>query len=517
MKRALVFACLGFLVAFTAFAQFSGSWDVTITLLPKMDLSSTLTIEYTCPGWTFASISDFNANDGFASQKFTLNGALGPLTLASEMVFLPNPVWGYIYEATQTPSGCPVYDQVTVLRYGPVMDYSKTTLSLSFAGLTAELLMFQRGFTHEALEVWRLFYYPDQTPAPWYLICYDPGKCLGTGFRVKIGAEYCGAELTSYTYFGMTETWRFFDPVTGCPQLTPRGIFNITCDGCCFCGFEEIVTLKGLPVCCGITLNAALKIDCYGFSSLFLYTTGVPFFNGITLSPWVRFTIDEKEFGFCGTLGKQPGCITITPVLVWSEVKSHNDIPNFLEGIAIKEISLTCEISDCTKFSASAILYDLQKNAYYKIDDPNQWVAVVQLPVPWDYLDWKVCLPEASYFAWEKWAISFCGAGCCGGKWTVDVTTYFGKGYEVEDFDVTFPTEFMLEEQIPGEPPEEPGKCIVITPIYGREFQLGTLFGWMLTEVSASVPMSADISLTVDLAVSFLGIQNLSVGFSFQF
>ena len=130
-----------------------------------------------------------------------------------------------------------------------------------------------------------------------------------------------------------------------------------------------------------------------------------------------------------------------------------------------------------------------------------------------------MCKPSEKYFAWEKFSFSFCGPGCCGGNYEITVDTYFGKGYKIERYFARFVSPTWTPEEEPPSTPKEVGEgvCVVFYPDYGAEFELGTLFGWMETVVSASVPMTADISLTLDLDISFLGVEELGVGFSFQF
>jgi len=43
------------------------------------------------------------------------------------------------------------------------------------------------------------------------------------------------------------------------------------------------------------------------------------------------------------------------------------------------------------------------------------------------------------------------------------------------------------------------------------------LFGWCETEVSVSVPISTNISITADLGFSVYGWENLDLGFTFTF
>jgi len=518
MKRALAILAVASMFGFAGLAQFSGSWDLTVGVLPAVTLDTSLTLEYTFSGWVVSSVSSFNDEDGFSNQKFTLSGDLGAISVDAEMAFLPNPTWAVWHAATQTESTavCPVYDTTISWTNVPAMDYFKATFSVAFAGVDSELLMYQRGYAHDFFEAWDLIDHRDGAPTGYYVWVYDPGYSLGTGFRLKMSGTFNDITITSYTYSNLVETVKLLDS-NGCPTIELKGDYKV--DGCGQLFSGELVTLEGLQMCCGTTLNAALSIGCYGFDYLYVYVEDIPWVGSLTLSPWVKFTVDSKEFGFCGDIAGLGDCFTVSTVLIWSdEVKAHNEIPNMLEGLAIKEISFSCDFSDCMSFSAGTILYDLKNNAYYTINGPD---------VPWgiefydeneEYIgSMYVCKPDVKYFAWEKFSLSFCGPSCCGGSWTVDTTTYFGKGYEITSWTCTIDANPAPEEGPPSPPASPEKSALKCTPNYGDEVELGTLFGWMMSEVSASVPLTNDISLTLDLGVSFLGVENLDVGFSFQF
>jgi len=516
MKRALALLAACSLFGFAGLAQFSGSWDVTLGVLPKISLESTFGLEYTYAGWVFSSTADFDDDTGFTSLLFSASGSFGPVSIESEMKFLPQAsyTWTvYELETPQTPS-CPLKKTkyywngeawVTDPATFPIMDYWKTTLSVSLAGLDAELLMYQKGFDEFYGETWDL--YAHGQPSGWYLWCADRVN-TGTGWRAKVGGELNGVSLTSYTYFNLTETLDLFTD-EGCPQLVLKGNYKIAEDDCGVSFTSELITFEGFSICCGATLNAALSIGCTGFDYLFVYVEDVPVFPWVNISPWVKFTIDEKQFGFCATPVTAAGCITVSPIFEMVENESHNEIANEIGGIILKEISLTCEFSECSSFSATTVLYDLKNNGLLVIDGESVPVGF-DLGDPYGML--YLCKPVVKYIAWEKFSFSFCGPGCCGGNYEISIDTYFGKKYTLE-WSLT-PGE-KAEEPLPGE--KEEATCLSTDYTLASEAQLGTLFGWMETDVSATVPVSADISLTLDLSVSFQGIEGLDIGFSFQF
>jgi hypothetical protein len=93
MKKALVLSLvlvLGLGVA--SFGQtLTGKWDTTITIVPtpvSLAIKSTLLVDYTVSGWSFASSSTFTQT-GWDAQKFTVDGSLGAFVLVSTLTFTP--------------------------------------------------------------------------------------------------------------------------------------------------------------------------------------------------------------------------------------------------------------------------------------------------------------------------------------------------------------------------------------------------------------------------------------------
>ncbi|HDI11837.1 MAG TPA: hypothetical protein ENF77_05950 [Candidatus Acetothermia bacterium] len=224
----------------------------------------------------------------------------------------------------------------------------------------------------------------------------------------------------------------------------------------------------------------------------------------------MKFTIDKKEFGFCATPITTAGCITVSPVFQMEGDKSHNQIDNKIGGVVIKEISLKCEFAECIEFSLDTVLYDLKSNALLVIDGPEGLVSY-DFGAPYGTL--YDCKPLTKYLAWEKAHFKFCGPGCCGGNFEVTMDLYFGKKYDVVW--TIGGTAKQAEELPPGT--QQALSCLPWTYSLTNEQQLGTLFGWMETDIAATVPVSADISLTLDLHTSFRGVEEIGVGFSFQF
>ena len=563
MKRALAILAACVLFGFTGLAQFSGSWDLTVDLLPSVGLESSFTLEYTVGSWVFSSLSNFDDTYGFTDVTFTASGALGAVTIESNAKFLVNPVWlTYYVGHTQTPTtplACPIHPTKVESFAGPQMDYWDVTASLDFAGVSAELFFLLQVYDHFSIEAWDLIDPRTGMPTGWviYDACWDS---VGAGWRIKLSGSLNGATITSYTYFNLTELDAKDPDANGCPTIGKRGrdYISIAEDLNCGGGFtEEYLMIEGLSFAC-TTVDMALKLTCTnGFEYFKAIVRDIPFLPWLNLTAGVKFGLDSKDITLCGDIVTVPGdCLTVGAVIDWTCMFEHNQICNTIDGIIIKNLKLNWELSECTSVSFETVLTQLwpflpcEEAAYYcapvpdnsalrSLDGPDAAYLVYsyeeycadddgdgfpdEVLVAFDFGEgygaWYVCKPSEKYFAWEKFSFSFCGPGCCGGNYEITVDTYFGKGYEIERYFARFVSPTWTPEEEPPSTPQEVGEgvCVVFYPDYGAEFELGTLFGWMETVVSASVPMTADISLTLDLDISFLGVEELGVGFSFQF
>ena len=345
MKRAL--AVLLAFAGFTAFAQFpavTGKWDATLCILPNITLTSSLTLTTNIAGFDVSGMFRFTGT-GLDRVSFTAKGAFGPLSVKSGMYFKPSvPEWmgGYL------------------------------NTSLDFAGLGI-------GFD---------VYHWDT----------DYGDCFF--------AEGCWPYL------------KWLDGDNPCPQTNTYGmayvlsakvdpvsakiVFADCCEGIEF--YKSILTLKGLGLCCGISLDATLTMKKTGFDSLVLEGIEIPLCCGVSLTAKVTFTVDAKtvETGL-KFAGIGDACFTV----YGDAIKTGNA----WTGIDIYGWKIKCTIGDCNYVEFLTAL---------NVDAIEGILGDIFLAGCGEY---------------EYMKFGFCGAGCCGGKYTVDLGLYFGSNGGI--FDLT--------------------------------------------------------------------------------
>jgi len=326
--------------------------------------------------------------------------------------------------------------------------------------------------------------------------CTVPGSTpIGAGSRLMLAGSVGGMTVTSFTYFNMTESDNTADTLTGCPVLGKAGDYAVAA-GCGLGFVEEYFMVEGIPFCCDITLDAALKLVCpeesetltcvcedellkglvmpdgtivpiympswdeectfstamVGFEYLQFLVKDIPFIPGFyDLTASIKFTTTEKEFSLCGvpSFGLDT-CFSVTLIPNWEEDESHNGIPNKFTGIDIKDFSLTCEFPGVTA-TFKTVLYDLPTNALKTISSDEMLRFLVPTscaaycPPIWD-VDGDGDLTEAGdgifveywdtpkykYYAWESLGIVLSGDACCGGAYEITIDNYIGKEYEAD-------------------------------------------------------------------------------------
>ncbi|MBC7099502.1 hypothetical protein H5T52_10430 [Candidatus Bipolaricaulota bacterium] len=179
-------------------------------------------------------------------------------------------------------------------------------------------------------------------------------------------------------------------------------IFADCCEGIEF--YKSIITLKGIGLCCGIALNAELTfLKEKGFDSLVLSGIEIPLCCGVSVTAKVTFTVDAKtlETGL-KFAGLGDACFTV----YGDAIKTGNA----WTGIDIYGWKIKCTLGDCNYVE---FLTALNPSAIENILGD--------------------IFVDCGEFEYVK--LGFCGAGCCGGKYTVDLSIYFGSQGGI--FDIT--------------------------------------------------------------------------------
>jgi len=345
MKRALALLVAFGVLAFGQFPAFTGKWDLSVRLIPApISLTSSLTLTTKIAGFDVSGYFRFTGG-GLDRVSFTTSGALGPFSLKGGMYFNPAvPEWmgGYL------------------------------NTSLDFAGLGIGLDVYHWDTDYNA----RFFQAADWPFLKWLdgdNPCQTPG-------------------LYGMAYVLSTKV----DP------LAVKVIFADCCEGIEF--YKSIITLKGLGICCGISMDATLTLKKSGFDSLVLSGIEIPLCCGVSLTAKITFTVDAKtlETGL-KFAGIGDACFTVYGDAIKED--------NAWKGIEIYGWKIKCTIAECNyvEFLTAlnpAKMEDILGDIFY---DPCGEFEYVKL--------------------------GFCGPGCCGGKYTVDLSIYFGSQGGI--FDIT--------------------------------------------------------------------------------
>ena len=347
MKRALALCTVLAVLGFSAFGigTFSGSWDTNLKIIPGPSLDYTkLTLKYTDFGMTLTSVSTFTAA-GFTGQSFALSGAFGPFEISGAMDFLPSGTQTINWECdTQTGS-----ETVT----GPVYKSASLQLKFEFGGMSLT----------SKVQHWAYPFYVTQC------VCGFPAQ-----------------RVSSYMLY------------TNTIVLDPFQVVLRLDDCCTGIAFKDLtVTLKGLGLCCGISLDAEFNFTKAGFGYLKFSGIEIPLCCGVSLTADVKFTTTGKAVTTgLKFAGFGDACFTVYGD---AQAKTLDGKVVGWAGIDIYGWKIKCQLGDCNYIE---FLTALNVTAVEKI------VGDVFQGDEFEYMK-----------------LGFCGPGCCGGQYTVDLSVYF--------------------------------------------------------------------------------------------
>lgn len=442
MKRALATLIACSLFGLAGMAQFSGEWSTTLNILPTLGLEeSVLTLTYSVAGFEITGKSTFDPT--FSEQEFSVSGSIGPYGVEGVLLFDP---------------AAPAYGAAGI------------QASLDFAGV---------GFTVTIVHV-----------ASGYAAIFEPFDIALANYGLTAGMVYV-AEVDSDT-------------------VDIEISFVDDCSGIVF--YDATLTLEDIALCCGVTYDFELYFTKangfeyaeFSFSDLFSLCCGISF------DASVKFGVDYKTVSLTPEIDLGAECLTLGLDVGWSDFT--------VTGIDIDYIGITCEYGDCLKAEfGTAFLrewdiiwqYDTQTGAatIWTLTAPSAWglkhSLFAKADSTWVFATYTIedstvtiTLPEGTTDAiaaieYEYAKFSFCGPGCCGGEYTVDVSLYWANFYDIfEDGTIQVPP-------------------VQVYP---------TLFGLDRVVGSFSVPIMDNLSISIDLTHWLLpGITELDVGWTFTF
>jgi hypothetical protein len=406
------------------------------------------------------------------------------------------------------------------------------------------------------------------------------GDTLGSGWRFEASGDIApGVTLTSYTYFNLSQADA--TSTVGCPVIGKKSTFSIASDDCDVTFTEEYITLEGLGFGCVTDIDLALKVTCDGFSYFKIVVGNIPFLSFMDLQLGITFSETSKAVTLCGALDALGGDCFSIDVGLNTVSFSDATITNLeIYGISVAYTWNGISFSSDTSFNTAehAIKGNIESSDKFIIEWPfaadydsfdgagdpaiPSWTMVqdangniLYMGNTYYFEDITAflepyCMATEYYEVWESFGIESTGDGCCGGAFDFAVTTYFGTKYElVDDISSLYyewyaadynddgllgADEFFEMGNIPTgyTPPLAVGDALgtaadtILTDagdygINGDAYEVAsdgaTLFGWVETELSGTIGLSSNFSLTGGLAVSVYGWESLDFGFEFTF
>jgi len=240
------------------------------------------------------------------------------------------------------------------------------------------------------------------------------GLSLGLTARHWSGGYWTCGSSSEYPY-GPDDAWYpdtnpccNTNPQTGLQYILTAKVDPISiklrfADCCTGTAFQDLlVDVTGIGLCCGISLNSELYFTKAGFNYVQFSGINIPLCCGVSLDLAVQFGVDYKAIyvtpKFAG-LGE--GCFTVYAVPDISGIDQYGKATGTISwlGIDVKAWAIECKLGDCN---------------YVKF--------VTALDPGWYNLNVEDVFGTDEF---EYAELGFCGAGCCGGKYTVDLSVFF--------------------------------------------------------------------------------------------
>ena len=398
MKRALAVVLVPLLFGVAGLAQFSGSWDVTLNILPVAGLDeASLVLNYEAAGWTFTGEATFDP--GFSEFELGASGSFGPASVEASLVFSPDTdVLKWFTNEYVTPASyvATYQTQAAVIDYefgykvlGPAYRSSSLSLSMDFAGVALGLDVthethYMATFTYEEwlegltcpLPKWDVTAEFVEWDAPVTVLFIDEGDPQTTADDMVIYVNRFTLELSSSGSLSAQSaafldaiaddlerfatgdvTWvaswdtdeimvRYFLPsymtYTFTAEVEPFSVEVVLDDVCTGIQFKELTfTVSDLELCCDIGFDMELVFNkCKGFDHFTVsFSDLLTLCCGIAFDMTVEFGVDYKKVTLEPTIEWAGECLDVGIEVGW-------DQPT-LDSLTIQYIGITCEYEEC--------------------------------------------------------------------------------------------------------------------------------------------------------------------------
>jgi hypothetical protein len=218
------------------------------------------------------------------------------------------------------------------------------------------------------------------------------------GLGISLKVEHWSADETGTpcTYHTGDVGYLRYTLTTTVDPITLKIVMLDCCTGTAF--NSALITIKNIGLCCGISLNSEFSFTKAGFDYVKFTGINIPLCCGVSLTAGVTFYTDEKalDVGF-DFAGFADACFkvyadAITEGSAWL-------------GIEVYGWKIRCSLGDCNYI---------------------EFLTAIDV----DYVD-EIEAVEGDILQGDEFEyikLGFCGAGCCGGKYTVDLAVYFDNG-----------------------------------------------------------------------------------------
>jgi hypothetical protein len=480
LKKALVLTIAAVVgLGLAASATMGGTWGAEISIDPGttlagnlfVDLTSTVDVDYTIGDWVFGAAAGFDRL-GWSTMSFDAVGVLGAFSFTAELNFMPRTITGYtlvIPLAPQTYSminplflgpwaDCWDADEICVPTYGAAFDDLTFTASVSIAGVTIEGLFYLDGYAGDAVcPPWAYYYlFADGTLTPWvsgmapyttYALASSASTATtGSGFRFSLSGTAGSLEITSLTYFSLTEP---FATVTCGWALAKKGS-GFTVDGCELGFTEQYFHIDGFTFGCA-TFEVGLDITCAGFSWVAFAAHDIDLgVWGLVGDFYVKFSTMQKYVDFCLDFDLDVVCFDIGVSLDYEDY--------VVGGFSIDSLTLETELNGVTFTSTTQFDGCLSEVTDESMEigflvpvegltytDPNTYEYATFSLIGASTTDGlltglvdgfftPVCEYEEKWCVFETIEIAVDGDSCCGGAFDFSIETGFGTKEEIKAF-----------------------------------------------------------------------------------
>ncbi|MDD5452866.1 MAG: hypothetical protein PHZ21_01110 [Candidatus Bipolaricaulis sp.] len=293
-------------VTVPSMAQLSGSWEMSLVLLPANSLEkAVLTLAYSTSGWSVSSVSTFN-NSGYAEQEFRLRGSLGFLGVTGAMAFNPSDT-GPV-DVVFRP-GCDPQTKSFTLS-SPEYMWGWIKPELSFSGIVFSAL----------IEHWLYPYIPRYAE--------EAKLDCDTGLADEVCWPCC--ESSSYMRYTLTAS---------VDLIAFIGRFEDCCTGIMFKDFS--ITLTDVSLCCGVAYDAELYFTKAGFQYVeFVGKNLLGLCCGFSLDVSLKFTVDGKQVGITPKWhGLGEACVEVFGDVIFND--------HVFQGVEVYGYRLSCTLAEC--------------------------------------------------------------------------------------------------------------------------------------------------------------------------